>query len=155
MNLNKIFIIGNLTRNPEKRTTPQGQTVVSFGVATNKIWTDQQGQKQQKTEFHNVVAWRRLGDIVAQYLKKGSMIFVEGRLETRSWEDKEGIKRYRTDIIAENIQMGPKSANAIVKPSGQEEYNVGSEPIIDSQAADEEFSSVKSGDEIEVKEIPF
>lgn len=105
MDLNKAMIIGRLTRDPEIRKTPAGQSVGSFSVATNRSWTNQQGQKQEKVEYHNCVVWRKLADIVQQYVKKGSKIYVEGRLETRSWEDQTGVKKYRTEIIAENIIM--------------------------------------------------
>ena len=108
MNLNKVILIGNLTRDPEMRTTPSGQSVCNFSLATNRMWTDQAGQKQQATEFHNIIAWRRLAEICGQYLKKGSLVMVEGRLQTRSWQAQDGTNRYRTEIIAENIQMGPR-----------------------------------------------
>ena len=103
MNLNKAMVIGNLTRDPEIRTTPTGQTVASFSVATNYVWTDQSGQKRDKAEFHNIVAWRRLAEICGQYLKKGSKIYIEGRMQTRDWVGQDGVKRYRTEIIAEKI----------------------------------------------------
>ncbi len=105
MNLNKAMIIGNLTRDPEVRTTPSGQTVASFGVATNLIWNDANGQKQQKVEFHNVVAWRKLGEICGTYLKKGKQVYIEGRLQTRDWVGQDGVRRYRTEIIADNMIM--------------------------------------------------
>lgn len=106
MDLNKVMIIGRLTRDPEIRTTPNGANVASFSVATSFTWTDQSGQKKEQTEFHNVVAWRKLADIIGQYLKKGSQIYIEGRLQTRSWDDKtSGQKRYRTEIVADNMIM--------------------------------------------------
>lgn len=106
MDLNKVMLIGRLTRDPEIRTTPNGTNVASFSVATSFNWTDQQGQKKELTEFHNVVAWRKLAEIVGQYLKKGSQVYLEGRLQTRSWDDKtSGQKKYRTEIIAENMIM--------------------------------------------------
>ena len=99
------MIIGNMTRDPEVKTTPSGQTVANFSVATNLVWTDQSGQKQEKAEFHNIVAWRKLADICGQYLKKGGKVYVEGRLQTRSWDDQTGNKKYRTEIIADNVIM--------------------------------------------------
>lgn len=105
MDLNKVQIIGRLTRDPEIRTTPSGTNVASFSVATSFNWTDQQGQKKEQTEFHNVVAWRKLADIIGQYLKKGSQVYLEGRLQTRSWEGQDGKKNYRTEIVAENMIM--------------------------------------------------
>ena len=99
------MVIGRLTRDPDARNTPQGSAVSSFSVATNFTWTEQQGQKQEKVEFHNIVAWRKLAEICNQYLKKGSRVFVEGRLQTRSWNDPSGVTKYRTEIVAENMLM--------------------------------------------------
>src|SRR3989344_884298 len=110
MNLNKVYLIGRLTRDPEVRTTGSGQMVCQFGLATSRIWNDRQtNEKKEKTDFHNVVLWRRLAEIASQYLRKGSLVLVEGRIETRSWQDATGAKKYRTEIIAENIQLGPKT----------------------------------------------
>ncbi len=108
MNFNKVFILGNLTRDPELRTTPTGQSVAQFGVATNRVWFDKNRQKQTDAEFHNVVAWGKLAEIAGRYLSKGKLIFVEGRIKTRTWQDQSGQKRNRTEIIAESFQMGPK-----------------------------------------------
>ena len=105
MNLNKAMIIGNLTRDPEMRNTPSGAQVASFSVATSLVWTDQSGQQQKKTEFHNIVAWRKLAEICGQYLRKGSKVYVEGRLQTTEWTGQDGIKRYRTEIVLENMIM--------------------------------------------------
>src|SRR3989344_4261657 len=105
MDLNKVMIIGRLTRDPEVRTTPSGANVVSFSVATSFNWTDQAGQKKEQTEFHNVVAWRKLADIIGQYLKKGSQVYLEGRLTTRSWEGQDGKKNYRTEVVVDNMIM--------------------------------------------------
>jgi single-strand DNA-binding protein len=106
MDLNKVQIIGRLTRDPEVRATSTGTNVASFAVATSFNWTDQQGQKKEQTEFHNVVAWRKLAEIVGQYLKKGSQVYIEGRLQTRSWDDQQsGQKKYRTEIVADNMIM--------------------------------------------------
>lgn len=124
MDLNKVQIIGRLTRDPEVRTTPGGASVASFSVATSFNWTDQQGQKKEQTEFHNVVAWRKLGEIVGQYLKKGSQVYIEGRLQTRSWDDKQsGQKRYRTEIVADNmIMLGrPGAGSSSDRPSAAAE----------------------------------
>ena len=106
------MIIGNLTRDPELRNTASGANVASFSVATSLIWNDANGQKQQKTEFHNVVAWRRLAEICGQYLRKGSKVFIEGRLQTTDWTGQDGVKRYRTEIVAENlIMLDSKNSN--------------------------------------------
>ena len=109
MNLNKIFILGRLTRDPEQRTMPNGRAISNFGMATNRIWTNQEsGEKQEQVEFHNVVAFGKLAEICNQYLTKGQLTLIEGRIQTRSWEDQSGNKRYRTEIVAENMQMGPR-----------------------------------------------
>lgn len=113
MDLNKVMVIGRLTRDPEARTTPQGTPVTNFSVATSRVWKDQNGTQQDKTEFHNVVAWRRLAEICAQYLSKGRQVYVEGHLETRNWEDQDGKKNYRTEIVADNmIMLGSRGENA-------------------------------------------
>lgn len=114
MDLNKVQLIGRLTKDPEVRTTPNGKNVASFSVATGYSWTDQSGQKKEQTEFHNVIAWGKLADIIGQYLKKGSQLYIEGRLQTRSWDDKtSGQKKYRTEVIADNmIMLGGKPAGS-------------------------------------------
>lgn len=159
MNLNKAMIIGNLTRDPEIRTIPSGQTVASFSVATNSIWTDKQGQKQEKVEFHNVVAWRRLAEICGQYLRKGSKVYIEGRLQTRDWVGQDEVKRYRTEIIAENMIMLDRAGSAPAAPSEsvpapEEQPAVDNEPIIDSEQPTGEESN-PSEEEIKVENIPF
>jgi single-strand DNA-binding protein len=113
MNVNKVIIVGRLTRDPEKKAIPSGQTVTNFSVATSTKWKGQDGQQNEKTEFHNVVAWGRRGEVIAQYMTKGQEIFVEGRLETRSWDDQEsGKKMYRTEIIMDNFEFGSKPGGA-------------------------------------------
>lgn len=111
MYINKVFLFGNLTRDPELRSLPSGNSVVSFGLATNRVYRDGNGQKQEQTEFHNVVVFGRQAEIVSQYLKKGSSTFIEGRLQTRNWEGQDGVKKYRTEIVAERVQFGPRSGS--------------------------------------------
>ena len=151
------MVIGNLVKEPELKTTPSGQSVASFSIATNFVWTDQSGQKQEKAEFHNVVAWRRLAEICGQYLKKGSKIYIEGRLQTRDWVGQDGIKRYRTEIVAENMIMldskgGAGNFQAQGQSQGQSQApaqaQTPSEPVIN---IDEEPKE----DEIQVENIPF
>src|SRR3989338_9893968 len=110
MNLNKIFIIGRLTQDPEVRSTQSGQSVTTLNMATNRVWNDKSGQKQESSEFHRVVAWGRLGEVAGQYLKKGGLAMIEGRLQTRSWTDQSNNKRYTTEIVAESLQLGPRPA---------------------------------------------
>ena len=112
MNLNKVIIIGRLTVDPQLRTTTSGKSVTSFGVATNRFWTDASGNKQEETEFHNIVVWGRQAEIVNQYLKKGSLVMIEGRLRTRTWQGNDGQNKRTTEVIAERIQFGPRSAGA-------------------------------------------
>lgn len=112
MNLNKVFIIGRLTQDPEMRTTPSGQSVTTLKLATNRVWNDKSGQKQEAVEYHTVIAWARLGEIASQYLNKGGLVLIEGRLQTRSWTDQSNNKRYTTEIIAENLQLGPRTTGA-------------------------------------------
>ncbi|HUX81035.1 MAG TPA: single-stranded DNA-binding protein [Candidatus Paceibacterota bacterium] len=107
MYLNKVLLYGNLTRDPELKALPSGSQVVNFSLATDRVFKDKNGQKQEATEFHNVVAFGRTAEVIAQYCKKGRPIFIEGRLQTRSWEDKEsGKKNYRTEIIVDTFQFG-------------------------------------------------
>ena len=104
--INKVIIVGNLGKDPEVRYTPSGTAVANFSIATSDEWKDKEtGQKQEKTEWHRIVAWRRLGEICGEYLHKGSQVYIEGKIETRSWEDKEGVKRYTTEIVAREMQM--------------------------------------------------
>ncbi|PCI21259.1 single-stranded DNA-binding protein [Candidatus Wolfebacteria bacterium] len=111
MYLNKALIIGNLTRDPELKSLPSGIKVASFSIATNRVWNDKSGQKQEATDYHNIVVFGRQAETSAQYLKKGSMILVEGRMQTRSWDADDGSKRYRTEIIADRIQFGPRGGS--------------------------------------------
>ena len=141
MNVNKAIILGNVTRDPEVKNIPSGQTVASFGVATNRFWTDKEsGEKKQQVEFHNVVAWGRLAEIVQQFLKKGSLVYIEGRLQTRNWEDQQGDKKYRTEIIAERMQLGPQAGG---NKTSQTNKQTKKEP------------EITESEEINVEEIPF
>ena len=111
MYINKVMLFGNLTRDPELRALPSGMNVVNFSLATNRTYKDRDGKKQEQTDFHNVVVFGKQADTVNQYLKKGSSVFVEGRLQTRSWDDKtSGEKKYRTEVVADRVQFGPKGS---------------------------------------------
>ncbi len=148
MNLNKAMIIGNVVRDPEMRTTSGGQNVTSFSVATNMVWKDTQGEKQEKPEFHNVVAWRRLAEITGEYLKKGSKVYIEGRLQTRSWDDPSGVKKYRTEIILSNMIMLDNKGS-----QKRDEY-----PSADYSQVPEESPKEKKEEEVEevkIEDIPF
>jgi len=156
MDLNKAMIIGNLTRDPEVKTTPAGQQVANFAIATNLVWKDQSGNKQEKAEFHNIVLWRKLAEIAGQYLKKGNKIYIEGRIQTRSWEDQNGLKRYRTEIIGDNLIMLGGKPNSGYTPTGPDE-----QPAPNNNYAQPEQinsgtpSSNNKEEEINVDDIPF
>ncbi len=142
------MIIGNVVRDPEIRTTPSGQSVASFSIATNLVWTDATGQKQKKAEFHNIVAWRKLAEIIGQYVKKGSKIYIEGRIETRSWDDQNAVKRYRTEIIADNMIM--------LDRKGEGGFGGPTASTTTSAEAEQPAPANDGGDqEISVEDIPF
>jgi len=158
MNLNKAFILGRVTQDPRVRNLPSGQLVANFGVATNRFFYDQERQKRKQTEFHNVVAFNKTAEIAQRYLKQGSLVFIEGRLQTRSWNGKDGIKRYRTEIIVENLQLGPKSQNLSLqeketqrKPQEIKEEEI---PTIEEDP-DSSTSKKKEEKEIDVKDLPL
>jgi single-strand DNA-binding protein len=115
--VNKVILVGNLGSDPEVRTTPGGQRVANFRLATSRQWTGQDGQRQEKTEWHSIVAWGKLADICERYLQKGKQVYVEGRLETRSWQDKEGQTKYKTEIICETMQMLGRAGERNGEPS--------------------------------------
>lgn len=119
MYLNKVFVLGNLTRDPELRSLPNGGQVASFGLATNRVYKDKDGNKKESAEFHNIVVFGKQADICAQYIKKGNTVLVEGRIQTRSWDDKDGQKKYKTEIVADRVQFGPKNSSA----GGGSSYN--------------------------------
>ncbi len=146
MNLNRAMIIGNLTRDPETRTTPNGQTVSTFGVATTSSWKDASGQRQERVEYHNIVAWGKLAEICQQYLGKGRKVYVEGRLQTREWQGQDGAKRNRTEIVCDNMIMldrAPQGAGAAQAAPATSFAN----DVVRSEAPKEE--------EIKVEDIPF
>ena len=158
MNLNKVFVLGNLTRDPELRQTPNGQNVATFGVATNRMWTDRSGVKQNQTEFHNVVLWGRLAEIAHQYLAKGRLVLIEGRLNTHTWQDQSGQKRNRTEIIAENMQLGPRFASAQNPPQTPPQNTPKPEVLPEVQLEDISETpneTPKEDEEIKVENIPF
>ncbi len=148
MNLNKVFVLGNVTRDPEQKKLPSGQAVASFGIATNRFYK-QNEEKKQEVEFHNIVLFGRLAEIASEYLKKGSLVLVEGRIKTRNWTDTSGIKHYRTEIIGETLQLGPRAGQAFENPSTpkKQENEI---PVIEEDPVDN-----KKDKEIDVSDIPF
>jgi single-strand DNA-binding protein len=154
MNVNKVILVGRLTRDPEVRTTTNGQTVASVGLATGRSWTDKSGQKQEKTEFHNVVFWGRTAEVVGQYLVKGQEIFVEGRLESRKYTGKDGVERKITDVIGENFQFGSKPQGA-----SRGSYSAPAQKAPESQAPKEDQIPTINLDEepgeVRIEDVPF
>ncbi len=134
MNLNKVYILGRVTADPEVRTTSSGERVTNFSIATNRVWTDKSGQKKEASEFHNVVFFGRQADVASQFLSKGSLVLVEGRLQTRNYEAKDGTKRYVTEIMGESLQLGPRSANPGSASSERPSSGYGSVPSVKSAA---------------------
>lgn len=143
MNINKAIICGRITKELQIRKTQSGKSVTSFSVATNQTWKDANGVKQEKVSFHNIIMWGKLAEIAGQYLVKGQEVFIEGRIETRSYEDKQGVKRYMTEIIADEMQMGqkPKGYQADQAPAPEPNNEI---PTIDVD-----------DDDIKMSDIPF
>ncbi len=180
MNLNKVFILGNVTKDPEVRSMPNGNQVTTFSIATNRVWKDAQGQKKEEAEFHNIVCYGKLADITARYLNRGGLVLIEGRIKTRNWVNKDGVKQYKTEIIAETMQLGPKG-NGASGNNGPSNYNKSNysrtEPEQDMSSHTEEIPVIQedytppaddgsddpktvsfegdAADEIDVKDIPF
>lgn len=148
MYLNKAIVIGNLTRDPELKALPSGIKVCSFSLATNRVWKDKNGAKQESADYHNIVVFGRQAETVAQYMKKGNSILVEGRMQTRSWDDKDsGQKKYRTEIIADRTQFGPKGTSSGAPSTGA------SKPA--SNSVDEMDTIEYPEEDINPEDIPF
>ena len=170
MDLNKAMLIGNITRDPELRSTPSGQSVANFGLATNRVWKDpNSGERRESAEFHNIVAWGRLAEICGQYLRKGSKIFVEGRLQTRSWQGQDGNKRYMTEVVMENMIMldrRPQGSSQPASPNRGEPTGAPIQPATPQaptapqpqQPQPEEIPTIQideNQDEVKIEDIPF
>lgn len=159
MYLNKVYLIGNLTQDPEFKALPSGSSVASFSLATNRTWTDKQGQRQETAEYHNIVAYGKQAETISQYLRKGALLFVEGRLQTRSWEAQDGQKKYRTEIIVDTFQFGPKGSgtgSVASQPRPAASTPNSSPKSTPSSMPQEELPTVNlDEDEIDLEEIPF
>ena len=155
MYLNKTFLFGNLTRDPEMKALPSGSKVTSFSLATNRVYKDANGAKQEQVEYHNIVVFGRQAETSAQYLKKGQGVLIEGRIQTRSWDDKTtGEKKYRTEIVADAVQFGPKSGSGASTTS--EGFAGEHTPSVSTKAAASELDTIDYGDSnINVDDIPF
>lgn len=149
MYYNKAIIIGNLTRDPELKTLPSGVAVTNFSVATSRVWKDKSGVRQEDTQFHNIVAFGQQANIIAQYMKKGSSVLVEGRIQNRSWDSPEG-KKYRTEIVLENVQFGPK------REAGNTETFAPKEENTTNRNSDKTLDTIQYPEEdINPEDIPF
>lgn len=171
MNLNKAFVLGNVTRDPEIRSMPNGSQVTNFSIATNRVWKDAQGQKKEEAEFHNIVCFGKLADTSSRYLHKGSMVLIEGRIKTRNWQDSAGVKHYKTEIIAETMQLGPRgnggASGQAHGPEGRQDLPAKTDeipiieenytPPLNNNPEDQKTVSLEdnAADEIDVKDIPF
>ncbi|HWP61708.1 MAG TPA: single-stranded DNA-binding protein [Candidatus Paceibacterota bacterium] len=155
MYLNKAMLFGNLTRDPELRSLPSGMNVCSFSIATNRVYKDRDGKNQEQTDFHNVVVFGRQADTVAQYLKKGSSAFVEGRMQTRSWEGKEGEKKYRTEIVADRVQFGPRGSGGGGAASGGARRGASHDEQQHEEGASSPAGIDYPKDDINPDDIPF
>lgn len=170
LNLNRAMVIGNTTRDPEMRYTPNGRAVTSFAVATNRRWTNQSGETQEDVQYHEVVAWGKLAEIASQILQKGKKVYVEGRLQTRNWEGQDGVRRNRTEIVAENIiALSPREETGAVPspPVAEPETPVESKgevqiepevkPVSEEVAEGTPLPKSPESDEEEIKldDIPF
>ena len=156
MNLNKVQLIGRLTRDPEVRTTQSGQTVTTLGMATNRTWTGKDGQKQEQSEYHNVVLWGRLGEIAGQYLVKGQEVYIEGRLQTRKYQAKDGSDRYVTEIVAENMQMGAKPSGRGGAPQHNASGTANTAPAQPAAKEDDiPTINLDDVDDVKIEDVPF
>lgn len=150
MYLNKAMIYGNLTRDPEMKALPSGIQVASFSVATNRVYNDRDGKKQEQVDYHNIVFFGKQAETVAKYLKKGSGVYVEGRIQTRSW-DKDGVKQYRTEIIGDRFQFGPRTDGG----GGGGTYNADSATSKESPQDSAPMMPEYPNEEINPEDIPF
>ncbi len=163
MNVNKAIVVGRLTRDPEMRTTPSGQNVTNFSIATSRSWKDASGAQQEKPEYHNVVAWGKRGEVINQYCTKGQELYVEGRLETRSWDDADsGKKMYRTEIVMDEFQFGQKPGGGTTPTAAAAGGAVAGAASVPAAAAtapqaEEEIPTINLEEEEEVKieDVPF
>jgi len=157
MNLNSVMLIGRITRDAESKVTPSGQNVVNFSIATNSVWVDKNQQKQERTEFHNLVFWGKRGEALSPYLTKGKLVFIEGELRTSSWVGQDNQKKFRTEVFVKNLQFGPRATNdgAFASPRNDADAE-------QKDTHDEEIPTIQVGSEdspfeedLEGDEIPF
>lgn len=155
MNVNKVILVGRLTRDPEIRSTSSGQNVASISIATNRFWSDKSGQKQEQTEYHNIVLWGRLAEIAGQYLVKGQEAYFEGRLQTRKFTGKDGVERRTTEIVAENMQLGSRpGGGGSFSPQNSSPQ---SQDNSSQEAKDDPIPTINldEEDEVKIEDVPF
>lgn len=160
MNVNKVILVGRLTRDPEVRSTPSGQSVATLGMATNNYWTDKSGQKQERTEFHNVVLWGKLSEVAGQYLTKGQECYVEGRLQTRTYTGKDGVERKAVEIVGETMQLGSRAGQGGMNGGQTAPRAAGaaaSAGAVGTSFKEEEIPTINLDDdkEIKIEDVPF
>ncbi|MEK7181635.1 MAG: single-stranded DNA-binding protein [Patescibacteria group bacterium] len=163
MNVNKVILVGRLTRDPEIRTTPGGQSVATLSMATNSFWTDKAGSRQERTEFHNVVLWGRLAEVASQYLTKGQECFIEGRMQTRQYTAKDGSERRVTEVIGENMQLGSRAqgssqGGSTQRSSAPQMGATAGAPAASKRDEEEEIPTINlddEKDEIRIEDVPF
>ncbi|PIP26646.1 MAG: single-stranded DNA-binding protein [Candidatus Moranbacteria bacterium CG_4_9_14_3_um_filter_40_7] len=155
MNVNKVLLVGRLTREPEIRTTSSGQSVASLSIATNSFWKDKSGQKQERTEFHNIVLWGRLAEIAGQYLVKGAEVFIEGRLQTRKYTAKDGTEKRTTEIVGENMQLGAKPQNRPYTPNVPANNSASAQGEKPQEEAIPTINLDEEQDEVKIADVPF
>jgi single-strand DNA-binding protein len=153
MYLNKAIIFGNLTRDPELKSLPSGIQVASFSVATNRVWKDKNGARQESADFHNIVVFGRQAETAAQYLKKGSSVLIEGRIQTRSWDAQDGQKKYRTEIVADRVQFGPRGSGTGAGPSAPRAEGAQTSEKVDKNEGVDTIEYPE--EEINPEDIPF
>lgn len=152
MNLNKVFLIGRLTGDPQLRSTKGGQQVAVFSIATNRVWNDKNNQKQEQVEYHNIVVWGRQAEVTSKFLLKGQVVLVEGRIQSRDYEDKAGVKRKVTEIVAERVQFGPKAGGV---SSGASSAPRQTDSAADQKSPLEEIPTINIDEEIKPEDLPF
>ena len=151
MNLNKVYLIGRLTGDPQLRATKGGQQVAVFSIATNRVWNDKNNQKQEQVEYHNIVVWGRQAEVASKFLLKGQVVLVEGRIQSRDYEDKAGVKRKVTEIVAERVQFGPKAGGAPMGSGAPRQ----AESVADQKSPLEEIPTINIDEEIKPEDLPF
>jgi single-strand DNA-binding protein len=156
MYINKVTLLGNLTRDPEMKSLPNGTKVTNFSLATNRTWKDAQGAKQEAVDYHNVVAFAKQAEVIAQWCKKGSQIYADGRLTTRSWDDATtGKKAYRTEVILENFQFGNSPRDGVAAGAGGASQSPNQTPANDAPKFEDNLGSIDYGDSMNPDDIPF